>query len=409
MSSFDSEAVYRRKLSNRLQPAPDNSHLFDWMRAVTAAVRDIGRPENNLITIGLDQSLYPESYRFGEARDRGKADVYDAVGRFRPGNQRRLAEVPERVVENSSGISGPFRERPESSQLRSIGIQSNDKWDPTNVGGGAALLGRRLLNEAPLLGEVAADGNGTSPADAEVEPSQLDAGTSDGSTPQRKHEVNSPNSGLDIPEFLRRQGKEQSPPKEAEIEAKRSSNEELDDPNVRRLIRLPSPQFSNEAPNGLNALGGEGRTSARATQLEPTGEATGGTTFSQWLEKQKQPLQNDASGGNGNGEGGGGGGGGGWGGDGKKRYDADCKKTRDEARQICIDGFVEGFVGDRFRRWKSNYATGPFKKRRYDISIIDDCKRGLISEACGGNEIEQPPPRKVKRYNVRPRRKKKKR
>lgn len=112
------------------------------------------------------------------------------------------------------------------------------------------------------------------------------------------------------------------------------------------------------------------------------------------------PSADFRGGGNYNGNRGGGRGGG-------NEWSEECKKERKWARDICIDAYGKGLIGDVIKRWNSNYDTGPYKKE-FGRWTIDDCKRGLISKDCGGNRIPEPPPPEVKRYNLRPRRSRKK-
>ena len=88
-------------------------------------------------------------------------------------------------------------------------------------------------------------------------------------------------------------------------------------------------------------------------------------------------------GGDGGGGSGGGGGGGGSGGPG-------CKKERDRAQRICVDAFVNN--------WKSDYGVGPYYKESGEPWDVNDCKRGLISERCGGQRYERPKEPTTKRY-----------
>lgn len=84
-----------------------------------------------------------------------------------------------------------------------------------------------------------------------------------------------------------------------------------------------------------------------------------------------------------------GGGGGGGGGDDEE----DCKEENRRAREICIEAFAND--------WKSEYGVGPHYKSSGEPWNVDDCKRGLMSESCGGNRYDRPPPKKIKRYRLR--------
>jgi hypothetical protein len=81
--------------------------------------------------------------------------------------------------------------------------------------------------------------------------------------------------------------------------------------------------------------------------------------------------------------------------------DPECAKEIQEWRDKCSEAFANG--------WKGLPGAGPFKKPNRKAWDVSDCARGFISERCRpqGNPVTRPPPPKVKRYNLRPRRKKK--
>src|SRR6266567_340619 len=64
-------------------------------------------------------------------------------------------------------------------------------------------------------------------------------------------------------------------------------------------------------------------------------------------------------------------------------------------KEICAEAFENGTIGDIFKRWKSNYATGPFDKLNNEPWNVNDCKPGFVSEDCGGKEYERAPPPEV--------------
>jgi hypothetical protein len=71
--------------------------------------------------------------------------------------------------------------------------------------------------------------------------------------------------------------------------------------------------------------------------------------------------------------------------------DIDCDEERADARRKCAAEFATGKPRDSF--------TGGYRN-------IEDCVRGHVSEYCGGGAVEPPPPPvRVKRYDLRPRRK----
>jgi len=67
-----------------------------------------------------------------------------------------------------------------------------------------------------------------------------------------------------------------------------------------------------------------------------------------------------------------------------------CNKERNAARRQCAAEFAS--------RKPNEAKTGGYLN-------IEDCMRGLVSEKCGGNPAPPPPPRRVIRYNIRPKRK----
>jgi hypothetical protein len=83
------------------------------------------------------------------------------------------------------------------------------------------------------------------------------------------------------------------------------------------------------------------------------------------------------------------------GGGGGRRSDEECRKEWKRAQEICVDAYANGTVGDLFKKWKSNFATGPFPTLNGEPWDINDCKRGFVSKDCGGNEYEEPPSPKV--------------
>ncbi|HXH43602.1 MAG TPA: hypothetical protein VNK51_07125 [Bradyrhizobium sp.] len=171
---------------------------------------------------------------------------------------------------------------------------------------------------------------------------------------------------------------------------------EIVDPNFRRLTRF---------------LGSEGDQIVIDNSLQPAGEEKPGQQPATPLpedhldiplflrrqadpeaaksEKKSTDLPSVSVGGAGHygGNRGGGGGGG-------RRFNEECRKEWKRAHEVCLDAFQKGIVGDIFKRWKSDFATGPFDKlgEPWDIN---DCKRGFVSKDCGGNAYEEPPPPKV--------------
>ncbi|MCK1393647.1 hypothetical protein [Bradyrhizobium sp. 1] len=84
-------------------------------------------------------------------------------------------------------------------------------------------------------------------------------------------------------------------------------------------------------------------------------------------------------------------------GGGGRKSDEQCRKEWDRAHEVCVDAFVNGTIGDIIKRWKSDYATGPFEKPNNEPWDVNDCKPGFVSEDCGGKEYERaPPPQETK-------------
>jgi len=100
------------------------------------------------------------------------------------------------------------------------------------------------------------------------------------------------------------------------------------------------------------------------------------------------PPSNVGGGGNSGGNRGGGGGGG-------RKSDEECRREWKRAHEVCVEAFANGTVGDIFKKWKSNYSTGPFPKLNDEPWDVNDCKKGFVSEDCGGSDYERPPPPKV--------------
>jgi hypothetical protein len=175
------------------------------------------------------------------------------------------------------------------------------------------------------------------------------------------------------------------------------------DPNFRELSRIPSRTSGSEASEGSGAylpqpITDEWQPSNRFEpprsyddldipdflRRRPPAEATTSS-----LEKPLNDPPQTARNGNGNwGNGNGRGGGGGGGGDG---YDEECDKQWKRAHEICVDAYSNGTIGDRIKRWRSDYATGPFSKPFGGQWSIPDCKKGLVDEECGGGVYERPP------------------
>jgi hypothetical protein len=174
------------------------------------------------------------------------------------------------------------------------------------------------------------------------------------------------------------------------------------DPNFRQLSRIPSRASDSGAFEGSGTslpqpIAEEGLPSIRSEppssydgipdflRRRPPAEAT----TSSPEEPLNDPPQTSR---NGNGNWGNGNRGGGGGGDGDgDGYDEECEKMRREAHEICVDAFASGTIGDRIKRWRSSYPTGPFSKPSGERWTVNDCKNGLIGEACGGGVYERPP------------------
>jgi len=63
--------------------------------------------------------------------------------------------------------------------------------------------------------------------------------------------------------------------------------------------------------------------------------------------------------------------------------DEECEKQRRKARETCTEAYADG--------WKSDHDVGPYSTSSGDTWSIDDCMRGLVSEACGGNPVDNEP------------------
>jgi hypothetical protein len=81
--------------------------------------------------------------------------------------------------------------------------------------------------------------------------------------------------------------------------------------------------------------------------------------------------------------------------------DPDCAELIRKARDECSEAFANN--------WKGKPHLGKYKNRDRSLWDPNDCARGIIPERCRpkGNPVTQPPPPKVRRLNLRPRRKKK--
>ncbi|WP_210164561.1 hypothetical protein [Bradyrhizobium sp. URHA0013] len=79
-------------------------------------------------------------------------------------------------------------------------------------------------------------------------------------------------------------------------------------------------------------------------------------------------------------------------GGGGRKSDEECRKEWSRAQEICRDAFANGTIGDIFKRWKSNYPAGPVPKSSNEPWDVNDCKPGFVTEDCGGNDYERPPP-----------------
>jgi hypothetical protein len=82
--------------------------------------------------------------------------------------------------------------------------------------------------------------------------------------------------------------------------------------------------------------------------------------------------------------------------------DPECAKIIKKAREECSEAFAND--------WKGTPHLGPYKNPDGSPWDVSDCARGIIPERCRpqGNPVTHSPPPKVKRFNLRPRRKKKK-
>jgi hypothetical protein len=80
---------------------------------------------------------------------------------------------------------------------------------------------------------------------------------------------------------------------------------------------------------------------------------------------------------------------------------AECKEKIRKARDEC----AEGFAND----WRGTPHLGPRKNPDGRLWDTNDCVRGIVEEECRpqGNPVDRPPPPKVKRFNLRRRKKKK--
>jgi hypothetical protein len=61
--------------------------------------------------------------------------------------------------------------------------------------------------------------------------------------------------------------------------------------------------------------------------------------------------------------------------------DDGCDKEIRNARETCTEAYANG--------WKSDHDVGPYKTPSGKPWTIQDCMRGLISERCGGNEVDK--------------------
>jgi hypothetical protein len=188
-----------------------------------------------------------------------------------------------------------------------------------------------------------------------------------------------------LKEELERQGKTSNQSQQPKV---------IVDPNFRRLTRF---------------LGSEGDQIVSDNSVRPTGEEKPSKPpviplpdhhldIPEFLLRQPEPepakpdekltvLPSVSVGGGGNyGRNPGGGGGGG------RKSDEQCRKEWERAHEICVDAFVNGTIGDIIKRWKSDYATGPFPKPNNEPWDVNDCKPGFVSEDCGGKEYERAPP-----------------
>ncbi|WP_315704540.1 MULTISPECIES: hypothetical protein [unclassified Bradyrhizobium] len=73
--------------------------------------------------------------------------------------------------------------------------------------------------------------------------------------------------------------------------------------------------------------------------------------------------------------------------------DPECAAELKQAREDCAKAFADG--------WKGLTGSGPYKKTDGTKWDVNDCVRGLVREICGGNPLDRPPPKKVKRYKLR--------
>lgn len=170
---------------------------------------------------------------------------------------------------------------------------------------------------------------------------------------------------------------------------------EIVDPNFRRLTRF---------------LGSEGDQIVSDNSAQPAGEEKPGKQpatplpdhhldIPEFLLRQPEPEPvkpekkwtdlppaNFRGGGNYGGNRGGGGG---------RKSDEECRKEWERAHKICVEAFENGTIGDIFKRWKSNFATGPFPKPNNEPWDVNDCKPGFVTEDCGGNDYERAPPPEV--------------
>jgi hypothetical protein len=74
----------------------------------------------------------------------------------------------------------------------------------------------------------------------------------------------------------------------------------------------------------------------------------------------------------------------------RPKEEEDCNEERNAARRQCAEQFAK---------------TNTSKDQTGGYMNIEDCERGLVSKRCGGTFEPPKPPSRVKRYNLRPRRK----
>lgn len=361
MPVINSETQPRQTFSGRLQRYWEHPHPYGLIAMLKSTIDSIDDAVNGSIaTTGAPPSTEEEAFRYNQTRDRGAIGAYNAASSFSPAapefvgasvGRRALGSPALQAIERFPRVGGP-------QGSTSVPPYPSVRPDTTAGGWQPSVSGGSVPNVPPSSVPIAPSGG------LLARLRELDA-------------MEQPRGSNIIPALPER------------------------DPNFRQLTRVrihtpgaglvsanqmaPSRTAADEAVEGQRTLSLDDLDIPEFLRRQPQPEiAISSSTRKSDDWPKSSSGRGDGSGG-GNGDGGGGGG-----------NEEGCKKERRRARDICIEAFANGFRGDG-KRWKSNYATGPYKNKSGKKWDISDCMRGHISKDCGGNKYDEPPKPKIRR------------